>query len=184
MIRGAAILALCVLAAGCTKSNMDSQPKDYEYRASGLFRNGRVLQEQVAGTVARGDLARAADAARKPAVTAELLARGHERYDINCSQCHDRTGRGNGMVVQRGFPQPPSLHEDRLRSADDQHFYDVITNGYGVMYSHATRVQPRDRWAIIAYVRALQLSQHATLADLPGEERAKLAGEKSPEKPQ
>ena len=117
-------------------------------------------------------------------MTAELLARGRERYDIFCSPCHDRTGRGNGMVVQRGLPRPPSLHEDRLRSADDQHFFDVITNGYGVMYSHAARVRPRDRWAIVAYIRALQLSQHATLADLSAEERAKLATERSSERSQ
>ncbi|MGI8525137.1 MAG: c-type cytochrome [Pseudolabrys sp.] len=179
MTRWPVILALCALAAACTKSNMDSQPKDTEYRASGLFRNGRVLQEPVPGTVARGDLERAADASRKPAVTAELLTRGRERFEINCAQCHGRVGDGNGVVVSRGFPRPASFHDERLRSADDQHFYDAITNGYGVMYSHATRVQPRDRWAIIAYIRALQLSQHAALADLPAEERAKLSADKS-----
>ena len=107
-------------------------------------------------------------------LTPELLARGRERFDAVCSECHDRTGSGNGMVVQRGFPQPPSFHVDRLRNAPIGHFYDVITNGYGVMYSYATRVEPEDRWAIAAYIRALQLSHHANVSDIDPAERTKL----------
>ena len=105
-------------------------------------------------------LARADEAQQKPPVTAELLARGRERYEIYCSPCHDRVGHGNGIVVQRGMPKPPSLHDERLRADDDQHLFDVITRGYGVMYSHADRVRPGDRWAIVAYIRTLQASQN------------------------
>jgi len=163
----------CLLAA-CTRSNMDSQPKYHEYEPAGLFPDRRVLQAPVPGTVARGDLARAREAANKPPVTAQLLARGREQYEVFCSPCHDRAGTGTGIIVQRGFPRPPSLHEDRLRSADDRHFIDAITRGYGAMYAFADRVQPSDRWAIVAYIRALQLSQHAALDDVPPEARAAL----------
>ena len=168
-------LLLCAVAAGCTRSDMDSQPKYHEYESSQLFENGRILQAPVAGTVARDDLARAAEAADKPAVTAELLGRGHEQYNVFCSPCHDRVGTGRGIVVERGMPQPASFHEARLRAADDQYFFDAITNGFGAMYSYSSRIRPRDRWAIIAYLRALQLSQHAAVADLPAELKAKLA---------
>lgn len=167
----ATMLACLLLVAGCTKSDMDSQPKDHEYEPSAAFENGRVLQSPAPGTVARGDPERAAAATRKPAVTAALLARGRERFDIYCSPCHDVAGTGHGVIVARGMPQPPSYHDDRLREADDQHFFDVITDGYGAMYSYAARVTPRDRWAIIAYIRALQLSQHAELDKLPEEDR-------------
>ena len=98
-------------------------------------------------------------------VTRAMLARGQERFAIYCAVCHGHAGEGNGMIVQRGFPQPPSLHEQRLRDAPVGHFFDVMTNGYGVMYSHASRVAPEDRWAIAAYIRALQLSQHAVPGD-------------------
>jgi mono/diheme cytochrome c family protein len=103
-------------------------------------------------------------------VTREMLDRGRERFEIHCAGCHGRTGEGNGMIVQRGFPQPPSLYEQRLRDAPVGHFFDVITNGYRVMYPCASRITPEDRWAIVAYIRALQSSQHATTAgaDLTG----------------
>jgi mono/diheme cytochrome c family protein len=91
-----------------------------------------------------------------------------------CSPCHGANGDGNGIIVQRGMPGPTSYHADRLRLADDQHFFDVITNGYGAMYSYASRVPPRDRWAIVAYIRALQLSRHASIDDVPSTERDKL----------
>jgi mono/diheme cytochrome c family protein len=175
ILRAALSVALSVALLGCDQ-NMTSQPKYAEYEPAPLFPNGQVLQAPVPGTVARDDLARAQAAANKPALTPQLLARGHERFDIFCAQCHGRVGAGGGMVVMRGFPRPPSFHGDRLRQASDQHFFDVITNGYGVMYAHASRVPPRDRWAIIAYIRALQLSQHATLDDVPLPERARLAG--------
>ena len=172
-MKGAAVLLFCTLAA-CTRSNMDSQPKYREYKPAGLFPNGRVLQAPVPGTVARGDLARAQETTQKPAVTAQLLSRGREQYDVFCSPCHDRAGTGTGIVVQRGFPRPASLQQDRLRGADDQHLIDVIARGYGAMYSFADRVQPHDRWAIVAYLRALQLSQHAELADVPEAQRAAI----------
>jgi mono/diheme cytochrome c family protein len=107
-------------------------------------------------------------------LTSELLERGRERFDIYCAVCHGRDGMGEGMIVRRGFPKPPSLHEARLRSAPVGHFYDVITQGYGVMYSYAARIQPSDRWAIVAYIRALQLSQNAALSDLAPIDRDKL----------
>jgi mono/diheme cytochrome c family protein len=159
---------------------MDSQPKYHEYEEGNLFENGRVLQSPVKGTVARDDLARAGEAKNRPAVTMPLLERGRERFNIFCSPCHDRTGGGRGVIVQRGMPQPPSFHDARLRDADDQHFFDVISNGYGGMYGYGDRVRPRDRWAIVAYIRALQLSQHAALSDVPDEQKARLQGEKSP----
>jgi mono/diheme cytochrome c family protein len=109
-----------------------------------------------------------------PPVTEALLQRGQERFRIYCTPCHSELGDGRGMIVQRGFPAPPSYHSDRLRNAPPQHFYDVITNGYGTMYSFAARVQPVDRWAITAYIRALQRSQDAGLADLTPEQRAAL----------
>lgn len=109
-----------------------------------------------------------------PAVTLALLERGQERYRIYCAPCHSELGDGRGMIVQRGFPPPPSYDIERLREAPPQHFYDVITRGYGAMYSFAERVAPADRWAIAAYIRALQRSQHAALADVPAERRGAL----------
>jgi mono/diheme cytochrome c family protein len=105
----------------------------------------------------------------------QTLERGRERFDIYCSPCHSVVGDGDGMIVRRGFPSPPSYHSDRLRNAPDAHFYSVITNGYGMMYSYADRVAPNDRWAIVAYIRALQLSQNARIDDVPPERRAELA---------
>jgi mono/diheme cytochrome c family protein len=109
-----------------------------------------------------------------PSVTLALLTRGRERFNIYCAPCHAYDGSGDGMIVQRGFPHPPSYHIERLREAPVQHFYDVITNGYGVMFSYAARVAPPDRWAIIAYIRALQTSTLANAADLPPEVRQTL----------
>jgi mono/diheme cytochrome c family protein len=106
--------------------------------------------------------------------TMDTLKRGQERFNIYCSPCHSEVGDGDGMVVRRGFPRPPSYHSDKLRNAPDAHFFSVITNGYGAMYSYADRVDARDRWAIVAYIRALQLSQNARLADVPELERAQL----------
>lgn len=109
-----------------------------------------------------------------PPVTLALLQRGQQRFHIFCTPCHSEIGDGHGMIVQRGFPAPPSYHIERLRRAPVAHFYDVITNGYGAMYSFAYRVQPADRWAIAAYIRALQRSQDAKLADLSPPQRASL----------
>lgn len=109
-----------------------------------------------------------------PPVSIALLERGQERYRIYCTPCHSELGDGRGMIVQRGFPAPPSFHIDRLRNVPVQHFYDVMTRGYGAMYSFADRVQPADRWAIAAYIRALQHSQNATFADVPMDQRGAL----------
>jgi mono/diheme cytochrome c family protein len=109
-----------------------------------------------------------------PPVTMALLEHGQQRFDIYCAPCHSRLGDGQGMIVQRGFPAPPSYYIDRLEKAPIQHFYDVVTNGYGPMYSYADRVAPADRWAIIAYIRALQASASASIAQVPPDERQAL----------
>lgn len=167
-----AFIALAVLT-GCTKSSMDDQPKDNEYKAGSL-------RTAPAGTVARDDDARQAAVTQKPPVDPILLARGRDRYEVFCTPCHDHTGRGNGIVVQRGMPRPPSYHDPRLRDAPDQHFFNVVTNGYGAMYSYAARIEPRDRWAIVAYIRALQLSRNAKIDDVPADQRAALDSNKAP----
>ena len=107
-------------------------------------------------------------------VTEEMLRRGRERYNIYCSVCHGLGGYGDGMIVQRGYSRPPSFHTEALRGKPAEHFFAVITQGFGAMPSYATQISPPDRRAIIAYIRALQLSQHASLSDLPASERAKL----------
>jgi mono/diheme cytochrome c family protein len=109
-----------------------------------------------------------------PPVTMALLERGQQRFNIYCSPCHSRVGDGNGTIVQRGFPRPPSYHSDALRNAPNQLFYDVITDGHGVMFSYADRVEPADRWAIVAYIRALQASANATVADVPPDKHEAL----------
>jgi mono/diheme cytochrome c family protein len=119
------------------------------------------------GEDAANDWHAAQTASQLPPVTRALLVRGQERYQIYCLPCHSPLGDGDGPIVRRGFPHPPSYHEQRLRDAPDRHFFDVITNGYGIMYSYADRVSPQDRWAIVAYIRALQLSQRAQYASLP-----------------
>jgi hypothetical protein len=165
-------IGLALLLAGCDQ-NMEVQPKYSEYGHAPLFRSG-VLRLPPGGTVARDDLDREAEIHDRPALTRELLARGRQRYGIFCSPCHGTGGDGNGIIVQRGMPRPTSYHRDRLRAADDQHFFDVITNGYGVMYSYVSSVPPRDRWAIVAYIRALQLSRHASIDDVPADWRNNL----------
>lgn len=109
-------------------------------------------------------------------ITREVLERGQERFNIYCSPCHSHTGNGEGMIVKRGFKPPPSFHSDRLRNAPAGHYFDVITNGFGAMASYASRVPEKDRWAIIAYIRVLQLSQNATIEDVPAAERDQLEG--------
>jgi mono/diheme cytochrome c family protein len=112
-------------------------------------------------------------------ITGDLLERGQERFGIFCAVCHGADGYGQGMIVQRGFPAPPSFHTDRLRTAPAGHFFDVMTRGYGVMYPYASRITPEDRWAITAYIRALQFSQHAPAAVLPPDIQAQLSREPS-----
>jgi mono/diheme cytochrome c family protein len=109
-------------------------------------------------------------------ITLPFVARGRDRYDVYCAPCHSRTGDGDGMIVRRGFPAPPSYHSERLREAPDSHFFKVISDGFGVMYPYADRITPEDRWAIVAYIRALQLSRHASGADLDELDVAALHG--------
>jgi mono/diheme cytochrome c family protein len=161
---------------------MHDQPKYIPLRESTFFGDSRSARPIVEGTVARGQLredallytgkVNGADAAVFPfAVDERVMARGQERFNIYCSPCHGRTGQGDGMVVRRGYRRPPSLHIDRLRDAAPGHFFDVMTNGFGAMPDYAAQVAVEDRWAIAAYVRALQLSAHATLADVPADRR-------------
>ncbi len=171
-----AVVLFAAAALGC-RQDMFNQPKVRPLQASTFFADGRASRPLPEDTVARGDrrgnelLATGriagvvADAFPFP-VTKEVLDRGQERFDIFCSPCHGRTGDGDGMIVQRGFKTPPSFHTDRLRQAPAGHFFDVMTNGFGVMYDYRSRVDAEDRWAIAAYIRALQLSRHATAADL------------------
>ncbi|WP_210345585.1 cytochrome c [Bradyrhizobium sp. CCBAU 53421] len=171
-MRLALIVVLALLLAACDQ-NMDVQPKYSEYSRAPLFR-GSVLRLPPANTVARDDLEWERAVTTKPALSAELLGRGQQRFAIFCLPCHGAGGDGDGIIVHRGMPRPTSYHVDRLVTADDQHFFDAITNGYGAMYSYAARILPQDRWAIVAYIRALQLSRRASIEDVPPDERAKL----------
>lgn len=151
------VLPCVLLLAAC--NDMVQQPRDDAYEDSSLFPDGKVMQAPPDGTVARDAPLRAAAARRPAAITPALLKRGEERYGIYCAICHGQDGRGDGYVTMRGFPHPPSYLSPRLRGAPASHFYDVITNGYGVMYSYADRVPPADRWAIAAHIRVLQAAQ-------------------------
>jgi mono/diheme cytochrome c family protein len=178
-------LAFAAAAAGCRR-DMFQQPSSKPLGSSDFFREDQMASRPlVAHTVARGHLE--ADEAFyrgkigtnlvetfPVAITRATLERGRERFDIYCAPCHGRTGDGNGMIVQRGYPAPPSYHLDRLRQAPAGHFFDVITQGYGIMYSYAQRVAPEDRWAIAAYIRVLQQSHNATLSDVPPGQRVAL----------
>jgi mono/diheme cytochrome c family protein len=170
---------------------MHDQPKFKGYRSTSFYPDKRSARPVVEDTVARGQLheneAFATGktdgkpvAAMPVAITKELLARGRDRYEIFCTPCHDRTGSGLGMVVRRGFRRPNSFHIDRLRDSPPGYYFDVMTNGFGAMSDYATQLDPADRWAITAYIRALQLSQRATVADVPEAVRAKLAALPAP----
>ena len=168
------LLASCVVAlAGCKRHDMYTQDRSQTWDRSRFFPDGLSMRPPAPGTVPVQE--DDPDVPQPAVVTEAMLARGAERFDIFCTPCHGRTGDGNGMIVQRGFPHPPSFHNDRLREAKAAHFYDVITNGYGVMYSYASRVPSADRWAVIAYVRALQRSQGTPAASLTADDRAALA---------
>ncbi len=164
MKRFASLAAL--LLASCDLS-MTQQPKYVPFSPSKFWANGTSARPIPAFTVAQGDLARYEAAKKPPQVTLALLERGKDRFDAFCSPCHGLSGYGDGMVVERGFPHPPSFFSQRLLSVEVRHFYNVQTKGLGVMYSYADRVSEEDRWAIAAYIRALQVSQHATLAMAP-----------------
>jgi len=184
-----------LLAAGCSESDMVVQPKYKPLQPSTFFADGQSSRPIEPGTVAVGQLNRSEntpyatghkdgklvsyipvrgfepdsnlDRVQGREARLAILKRGEQRFNVFCSPCHGRTGEGNGMIVQRGFSPPPSFHLPRLREAPPGHFYHAITNGFGAMYSYASRIEPADRWAIVAYVRALQLSQNARAADAP-----------------
>lgn len=171
------VLSALLLLAGC-RADMQNQPYQRPLAESDFYADKRSARPLVEGTVARGH-ERAdtyfytgkignEDGNDMPfPVTADVMQRGQQRFNIYCSPCHGETGNGDGMIVQRGFKRPPSYHTDRLRRAPIGYFFDVITNGFGVMLDYSQQVKPEDRWAIAAYIRALQLSQGATRADVP-----------------
>ncbi len=185
---GALVLSL-VLLSGC-RQDMHDQPKYIPLRPSDFFADGRSARPITEGTVARDHLngdtllntGKGADG--KPSnefpmpVTKALILRGEQRYNIYCTPCHDRTGSGNGMIVRRGYRRPPTYHSDRLRQQPNGYIYDVITKGFGAMPDYAAQVPPPDRWAIVAYIRALQLSQQASINDVPPAARGQLGGAK------
>lgn len=166
-----AVIVVALVACGCTLAGCDlsmtEQRKLTTYAPTSLWHDGTSARPLPDNVVAQGDVERAAAAKTSPPVTAELLARGRERYGIFCAPCHGLAGDGDGVIVAHGFPAPPSYHIDRLAAAPAQHFYDVMTDGYGVMFSYADRLDPHDRWAVAAYIRALQLSRRATVAEIP-----------------
>lgn len=173
--RAALLFAMALTLASCRRAMVDQQKLEPLEQAE-FFADDRGARVPPLHTVARGQLHDDEQfhtgkigpqlAANFPMpITRQLLERGQERFNIYCAVCHGATGAGNGIIVQRGFPQPPSFHEPRLRNAPPGHFVEVIKNGYGVMYSYASRVSPEDRWAITAYIRALQLSQNASPGD-------------------
>jgi mono/diheme cytochrome c family protein len=191
-----AVVCASLVFAGC-RQDMHDAPSYDPLQATDFFADGRASRTPVANTVARGQLredehlyegktdGQLATTFPMP-VTAAVMARGQERFNVFCSPCHGRTGAGNGMVVQRGFRAPPSYHEERLRQAPAGYFFDVMTNGFGAMSDYAAQVPVADRWAIAAYIRALQFSQRASIDDVPVARRADLdrpvaSGETAPE---
>lgn len=172
------ILSAALALPGC--NDMGRQPRYDHYEPSPLFSDGKALQSPPDGVVSRDAPHRAAALATRPPMTAALLERGRDRFQIFCTPCHDEAGTGHGAIPARGFPQPPSFHIDRLREATPEYFVEVITNGHGVMYPYAQRVPPADRWAIAAYIQALQLSQGAPVALLSDEDREALAAADAP----
>ena len=169
-------MAATLVLAGC-RQDMQDQPKFFPQRGTTLYPDGRSVRPQVANTVARSQLnqdsyyatglvdGKEADGMPFPA-TAQVLERGQERYNIYCTPCHSRVGNGEGMIVQRGYNKAGNFHTERLRTAPLGHFFHVMTNGYGAMPDYASQVTPADRWAIVAYIRALQLSQNAKDSDV------------------
>jgi mono/diheme cytochrome c family protein len=184
LARGGLLLALVAFGAGC-RQDMHDAPRYDPLESSSFFSDGQSARPLVANTVARGQLredrhlyegivdGKPAETFPMP-VTAEVMRRGQERFNVFCSPCHGRTGEGNGTIVQRGFRQPPSYHEDRLRNAPVGYFFDVMTHGFGAMQDYSAQVPVADRWAIAAYIRALQLSQRAGMGDVPADRRTDL----------
>ena len=192
------LLFRCALAAslfflcGCSlKQDMALQPKNRPLSPSDFFTDGRSARPLVENTVARGsvledELMMSKDSNAFPLpLSLELLERGENRYKVFCSPCHGLQGDGNGMVAMRGMKHPPSYHQDRLRQVPNGYIFDVITNGFGAMFGYSAQVPPRDRWAIVAYVRALQLSRNAKISELPPDVHEKVLhppAEKKPER--
>jgi mono/diheme cytochrome c family protein len=181
------VVALVLMSAAACREDMQNQPKYIPLRQSTFFEDQRSARMPVPGTVPRGELRddsllftgkqNGADAAVFPfPIDERVMLRGQERFNIYCSPCHGRTGSGDGMIVRRGYRRPPPYDDERLLQAPVGHFFDVMTNGFGAMPDYAAQIAPADRWAIAAYVRALQLSAHATLADLPPADRTRLEG--------
>ena len=180
------VVVLALLSTVACRQDMHDQPKYIPLRPSEFFPDGRSARPLIEGTVARGQLD--ADTllytGKGPdgqfsndfpfQVTKEVLERGQQRFNIYCSPCHDRLGTGDGKIVRRGYRHPPSYHIDRLRKVPNGYLYDVITNGFGAMPDYAAQVQPVDRWAIVAYIRALQLSENAPVSDVPADARGQL----------
>ncbi|MDP6038910.1 MAG: cytochrome c [Candidatus Latescibacteria bacterium] len=190
------IVAIAFVLVGCDgttnlerlRQEMYNQSKFQPLEKNAFFDDSRASRPWIAGTVARGHLrtdvhlyagvVNGEPAKTFPfAITRDVLKRGQERYNIYCTPCHGEQGDGRGMVVRRGLKQPPSYHIERLQNETPGYFYDVMTNGFGAMYSYASRIKPHDRWAIVAYIQALQLSQNATLADVPADVRQRLENE-------
>jgi mono/diheme cytochrome c family protein len=178
------LVLLMLVAAGC-RNDMHQAPRYDPLSASSFFSDGRSERPMLAGTVPHGELR--TDELRYTGkingvtanefpfpITRQDLERGRQRFNIYCSPCHDYTGSGHGVVVQRGLLQPPSYHSEKLMKAPVGQFFEVITNGFGQMYSYAGRVSPDDRWRIAAYIRALQLSESATINDVPADQRQQL----------
>ena len=182
------VLAIVVMsvAVGACRQDMHNGPRYRPLRVSEFFSDGSSARMPVANTVSRNPLAdddellytgkvngTIANVFPMP-VTKAVLDRGQERFNVYCSPCHGRTGEGNGMIVQRGFRQPPSYHEERLRNVPVGYFFDVMTNGFGAMQDYSAQVTVPDRWAIAAYIRVLQLSRSATVNDVPADRRGDL----------
>ncbi len=186
------MIALALLGAGC-RQDMHDAPRVDAYEATDAFADGRGNRPPVDGTVARGHLnddellytgkvdGQFADEFPFP-VTRTVLERGRERFNIYCAPCHGRSALGNGMIVQRGLRPPPTFHDEKHRTQPVGHFFDVMTNGFGAMQDYRAQVEVNDRWAIAAYIRALQYSQHATVADVPADKRPELDAPETPEK--
>jgi mono/diheme cytochrome c family protein len=180
-LRVSVAITLVLFAVAC-RQDMQDQPKYKPLAPSRFFSDGKSARQLVEGTVPYSPEGKAISPAPDEskattlpfALTPQVMDRGQGRFNIYCAPCHGRLGYGNGVVAQRGFLAPPSYHIDRLRQAPVGHFYDVMTNGFGAMSSYADKVAPRDRWAIAAYIRALQLSQHATINDATPGDRRKL----------
>ncbi len=168
-----AVLAIGLSLTACRHENMYTQPKAYTYGNSNFFSNNAVMRHPVAGTEALD--APDAPVPQPKLITAAMLARGHQGFNTNCVPCHDYAGSGHGMIVSRGFPAPPKLYSAEIRHFTAQHIFDVITHGKGAMVGFGGLLEPAERWDIVAYVRALQLSQHAKVAALPAADQARLA---------